>query len=310
MKLDPRQCEAVVAVIDSGSFEQAAAVLHVTPSAVSQRVRALEVALGTPLVLRTRPCRATPAGRRLLQYLRRVQSLEDDLQAEFAGDQAAPLSVTIALNNDSLASWFLPALAPFAAAEQVLLDLVLDDQDHTYTLLEAGRALGCVSTEPQPMRGCTVEALGRMRYRCMASPEFRARWFGKGMTRAAAQRAPVVVFDRKDRLQADFLLQHFGLPADAWPRHYIPASDPYMQAIVLGLGWGMLPELQMRGLRERGALVDIAPTRPVDVALYWHAWKVQSPRMERLSKALVAQARRILRSGPGRGQAEAGTLHR
>lgn len=295
MKLDSRQCEAVLAVIDSGSFEQAAARLHLTPSAVSQRVRALETFLGAPLVVRTRPCRATPAGQRLLQHLRRVQSLEDDLQADFAGEQAAPLSIAIALNNDTLASWFLPALAPFLSREEILLDLTLDDQDHTYTLLEAGRALGCVSTEAQPMRGCAVEPLGAMRYRCMASPDFRARWFGKGMTRTAVQRAPVVVFDRKDRLQADFLLKHYGVTEDAWPRHYVPAAEPYMQAIALGLGWGMLPELQMQDLYKRGALVDIAPQRPTDIALYWHSWKVQSPRMERLSRALVQAARQMLK---------------
>jgi len=295
MNIDARQSEAVWAVIESGSFEQAAALLHLTPSAVSQRVRALEVALGTPLVVRTRPCRATPAGRRLLQHLRRVRSLEEDLQAEFAGEQAAPFSVAIALNNDSLASWFLPALAPFVVREHVLLDLVLDDQDHTYTLLEAGRALGCVSTEAHPMRGCSVEPLGAMRYRCMASPAFRARWFDGGMTRASARLAPVVVFDHKDRLQADFLLKHYGLPDDAYPRHYVPAAEPYMQAIALGFGWGMLPELQMHRLYETGALVDIAPHRPVDVALYWHAWKVQSPRMERLSRTLVEEARKMLR---------------
>jgi LysR family transcriptional regulator (chromosome initiation inhibitor) len=295
MKLDSRQCEAVLAVIDSGSFEQAAVRLHLTPSAVSQRVRALETFLGAPLVVRTRPCRATPAGQRLLQHLRRVQSLEEDLQADFAGEQAAPLSIAIALNNDTLASWFLPALAPFLSREEILLDLTLDDQDHTYTLLEAGRALGCVSTEAQPMRGCAVEPLGAMRYRCMASPDFRARWFGKGMTRAAVQRAPVVVFDRKDRLQTDFLLKHYGVTEDAWPRHYVPASEPYMQAIALGLGWGMLPELQMHDLYKRGVLVDIAPQRPTDIALYWHSWKVQSPRMERLSRALVQAARQMLK---------------
>ena len=97
-RLDPRQCEAVLAVVDSGSFEQAAAALHLTPSAVSQRVRALEVALGSPLVVRSRPCRATPAGQRLLQYLRRVHALEEDLQADFAGGAATPLKVAIAVN--------------------------------------------------------------------------------------------------------------------------------------------------------------------------------------------------------------------
>jgi len=294
MKLDSRQCAALMAVIDSGSFEQAAVLLHLTPSAVSQRVRALEDFLGSPLIVRSRPCRPTPAGRRVVQHLRRVQSLEDDLQAEFAGGAEEPLSIAIAVNADTLGSWLLPALAPFLIREQVLLDLSVDDQDHTYALLQAGLALGCISTEAKPMRGCVAEPLGIMRYRCMASPQFRAKWFAKGMTRAAVRKAPVVVFNRKDRLQADFLLRHYGLPDDAYPVHYIPASQPFMQAIALGLGWGMLPEVQMREWQEAGLLVDLAPHRPSDVALYWHAWKLQSPRMERLSKALVESARQIL----------------
>ncbi|MFC3107039.1 LysR family transcriptional regulator ArgP [Undibacterium arcticum] len=294
MKLDSKQCEAVLAVLDGGSFEQAAARLHLTSSAVSQRVRALEQVLGSVLVVRGRPCRATHAGQRLLQYLRRAQLLEQDLQAEFAGEHAQPLSIALAVNADSLASWFLPALAQFLLREQVLLDLTVDDQDHTYMLLEAGLALGCISTEAHPMRGCVAEPLGVMRYRCMASPEFRKRWFARGMTRTAARRAPVVVFNRKDKLQADFLLQHLGLPADAYPCHYIPASEPYMQAICLGLGWGMLPEVQMRELQASGALADLMPDRPTDVGLYWHRWKVQSPRLERMSATLIQAARQVL----------------
>lgn len=294
MKLDPRQAEAVLAVIQHGSFEQAAKLLSLTPSAVSQRVRALETSLGSPLVVRGRPCRPTPAGRRLLQYLRRVQSLEEDLRADFAAEHARPLSIAVAVNADTLGSWLMPALAPFLIREQILLDVTVDDQDHTYSLLETGLALGCVSTSAQAMRGCVAEPLGSMRYRCMASPEFRERWFAKGMTRTALRQAPVVVFNRKDRLQADFLQGHYGLTEGSYPCHYIPAPESFMQAIMLGLGWGMLPEVQMGRLWKSGALVDLAPNRPADVALFWHAWKVQTPRMERLSRVLVQEARAVL----------------
>jgi LysR family transcriptional regulator, chromosome initiation inhibitor len=294
MRLDPRQCEALLAVIDGGSFEQGAARLRLTPSAVSQRIRALEEHLGSALVVRSRPCRPTPAGQRVLRYLRRAQALERELEEELARDEAAPLSVPIALNNDSLASWFLPALAPFLLRHTVLLDLTLADQDHTYTLLEAGLALGCVSTEARPMRGCVAEPLGAMRYRCVASPEFRQRWFARGFTRAALRRAPVVVFDRRDRLQADFLLRHYGLEDGSYPCHYVPASAAYMQAIELGLGWGMLPEQQMPGLRESGRLVDLAPQNPTDVHLYWHGWQLQPLRMEQLARRLVQAAREVL----------------
>jgi LysR family transcriptional regulator (chromosome initiation inhibitor) len=292
--LDKRQGEALLAVTDTGSFEQAAARLNLTASAVSQRVRALEEQLGQPLVVRSRPCRATRAGQRLLQYLRRAALLDADFLAETAAEHAAPLSVALAVNADSLATWFLPALGDFLNRERVLIDLVLDDQDHTYALLEAGQALGCVSTEAQPLRGCQAEPLGIMRYRAMATPSFRGRWFPRGMTTETARRAPVLVFNRKDKLQAEFLKRKFRLRPGSYPCHTIPASEPFLQAILLGLGWGMLPDLQARGPLADAALIELAPDDPIDVHLFWHSWKVQSPRMERLSQTVITAARRIL----------------
>ncbi|HTD02332.1 LysR family transcriptional regulator ArgP [Undibacterium sp.] len=297
MKLDSRQCAALLAVIDSGSFEQAATLLRLTSSAVSQRVRALEIQLGSPLLVRSRPCRPTHAGQRLLQHLRRVQLLEQDLQADFSGEQAELLSIAIAVNADSLASWVLPAVAEFLRSEQVLLDVSVDDQDHTHALLEAGLALGCISTEAHAMRGCSAERLGVMRYRCMASPAFRQNWFADGMRRSSAQKAPVIVFNRKDKLQSDFLRLHYGILENSYPCHYVPASEPFMHAIALGMGWGMVPELMLQklpGPLGPGALIDLAPDHPTDIDLYWHSWKVQSPRMQKLSQTLIRAAREIL----------------
>lgn len=297
MTFDARQTEAFLSVVEQGSFDQAAAQLHLTQSAVSQRVRALEARIGKPLIVRARPCRPTTDGQRLLQYLRRIRLLEAEAEADFAGKAAGPVSISLAVNADTLGTWLLPALADFLIRESVLVDVIVDDQAHTYTLLEAGLALGCVSAEPQPMRGCTVEPLGAMRYRLMASPAFQQRWFPKGMTRDAARQAPVLTFNRKDTLQSDFLQARLGLPPDAYPSHYIPATEPFLTAIRLGLGYGMVPDVQSRqhgDLLARGELVDLAPDHPVDVALYWHAWKVQSPLFERLSRVLVARGREVL----------------
>jgi LysR family transcriptional regulator (chromosome initiation inhibitor) len=140
-----------------------------------------------------------------------------------------------------------------------------------------------------------AEPLGAMRYRCMATPDFRRRWFPRGMTRVALSRAPVIVFNRKDRLQAEFVERHFGLRDHACPRHAIPASEPFLQAICLGLGWGMLPELQLDRLPDHGGLIDLRPDAPIDVSLYWHSWKAQSPRLEKMSARLIAAARGMLR---------------
>ncbi|MFC3457909.1 LysR family transcriptional regulator ArgP [Massilia haematophila] len=290
MQIDPRRSAAFIAAIDGGSLEAAAFQLRITPSAVSQRISALEQELGTPLLVRTRPCRPTAPGMRLLQFLRRRALLEQEFMAE-RDSEAGPVRVALAVNNDTLATWLLPLLAPLLVAEDLLVEFVLDNQGHTFALLEQGQAVACISGEAEPMRGCTVEPLGMMRYRMVAAPAFAQRWFPQGLDRDAARRAPVMVFDRKDTLQTQFLLQHLGLPEGSYPFHYVPASDPYVQAIRLGLGYGMLPLEQCADLLAAGALVDLAPDLHVDVPLYWHAWRIQPARLERMGAALVEAAR-------------------
>jgi LysR family transcriptional regulator (chromosome initiation inhibitor) len=293
MSIDPRRAQAFLAAIDDGSLEAAAVRLNVTPSAISQRIAALEQELGTPLLVRARPCRPTGPGMRLLQFLRRRALLEQEFFAEQTGNPG-PVRVTLAVNNDALSTWLLPALASTLIEENLLVEFMLDDQTHTFARLEQGLALACVSTEPAPMRGCEATPLGLMRYRMVAAPAFARRWFPDGITRACARHAPVMVFDRKDTLQAAFLLQHFGLPDGAYPFHYVPSSDPYVQAVRLGLGYGMLPLEQCGDMLAAGTLVDLAPGLHADVPLYWHAWRLQPPRIERLGAALVRAAQAVL----------------
>jgi len=293
MNIDARRSAAFVAAVDTGSLDAAAALLRITPSAVSQRITALEQDMGTPLLVRTRPCRPTAPGTRLLQFLRRQALMEAEFLSELDND-AGPVRVALAVNNDTLATWLLPVLAPVLIDEQLLVEFVLDNQGHTFALLEQGQALACISGESEPMRGCTVTPLGQMRYRMVAAPAFARRWFPNGIDREAARRAPVMVFDRKDTLQTAFLLQHFGLPEGAYPFHYVPASDPYVQAIRLGLGYGMLPQEQCAALLDSRELVDLTPQLHVDVPLYWHAWRIQPPRIERMGAALVRAARAVL----------------
>ena len=295
MKFDTRQCAALMSVIDSGSFEAAAQQLNLTPSALSQRVRALEIQLGTTLIIRSRPCRATTAGQRLLQHLRRVAEMEQDVAETFSDQPHTPVSIALAVNADSLDSWVLPALADFLIKENILLDISIDDQEHTHTLLENGTVLGCISAESQAMRGCEAEFLGHMRYQAVASKAFSQHWFPKGMQRDSVRHAPILTFNRKDQLQSQFLREHFGLSDQACPGHYVPATAPYNRAIALGLGWGMIPELMLKDPSLATGLVRLAARHPVDVPLYWHRWKVQSPRLARLSAKLVKAARLALR---------------
>lgn len=283
---------AFEAVVQEASFERAARRLNLTQSAVSQRIRLLEADLGQVLLVRSKPVRPTPAGRRLLPFLAQMRLLQTESERALAlGQTLDYVRVSIGVNADSLATWFLSAVAEVVREARVALDFVLDDQDHTHTLLANGEVLGCVSTRADAMRGCVALTLGVMRYRCIASPEFRARHFPLGLDRVALVSAPAIVFGRLDDMHEVFLRRHFGLDAGQFPHHVVPSSEGFEAVAARSLGYGFMPESQVATRLADGSLVDLAPERFEDVALFWHHWQVQSPVMARLSNAIVAGAR-------------------
>jgi LysR family transcriptional regulator, chromosome initiation inhibitor len=303
-------------VIDEGTFDAAARRLRLTPSAVSQRVKSLEQQLGRVLVVRSKPARATEAGAAVVRLSRQIGLLEHDALAAFGveAEPRRPVSVALAVNADSLGTWFLPALARVAKRHPVVFDLHRDDQDFTAGLLETGTVMGAVTSQATPVAGCVVRPLGVMRYTPVATPAFAARWSlrlaGGGPVRhadAAAHRpsdarpepaaalaaAPVVDFDRRDDLQRDHLAAK-GVDPDAPPRHYVPASNDFAVAVKLGLGWGMLPGSQSEAGLQHGELVALAGD-PIDVALYWQQWNLRSTLLDAIAEALATAAQRVLR---------------
>jgi LysR family transcriptional regulator (chromosome initiation inhibitor) len=290
--LDARQLEALAAVIEGGSFGAAAKALSLTLAAVSLRIKSLEAALGQRLLVRGKQVRATPAGQALLGHVKQLRLMEADLMAGLPGAGAgAPAlqSLSVAVNADSLASWFLPGVAPALQQHRLLLDVVVDDQDHTHDALKSGDVTGCVTTLAQPMRGCVAEPLGIMRYRCVAAPALMAQW-GAALPHRML-RSPAVIFNRKDALQDAYLAQHFNLQGALYPRHFVPAVDAFELALELGLGWGMAPELLLRSRNGRAPLQEVVPGRPVDVVLYWQHWAREPLAAQRLTQAIKQAAR-------------------
>lgn len=287
MQLD--QLRALRAAVDGGTLEAAARALDVTPSAVSQRLRALEVAVGRVLLVRSRPVRATTAGEVVLRLARQVDLLVADATAELAGSGPGLPVVPVAVNADSLATWFLPAIAPLAG--ELTFDLHRADQSVTAELLRAGAVTAAVTSDAATIPGCRTTRLGVMRYRAVASPAFAARWFSGGVGAGFAH-APVVVFDRTDDLQDAGLRSHGVDPASV-PRHHVPSSADYVAAVRLGMGWGTVPDLQ----RPATGVVDVDPDRVVDLELFWQQWRLRSPSLDRVREAVLAAAAAALEPG-------------
>jgi len=304
--IDAAQLDALAAVLREGSFERAAQALHLTRSAVSQRVKLLEERVGHVLVRRGSPCTATAEGERVHRHALERQLAEHEmllaLRAEGGDgdgpvpDGAPPRTLAVAVNADTLATWFIAAIAPLATAGRALFDLQVEDQDHSAGLLRQGRVMAAVTADPQPVQGCVVRPLGAMRYRAIASPAFMDRWFGgraQGVTGAALARAPMLVYNRQDALQARFVrrIAHRALQP---PVHWVPSSQGFVDAALAGLGWGMVPEAMIGPALARGELQDLAPGRPTDVPLYWQQWRLDVGLLRDLEQAVLAAAARAL----------------
>lgn len=287
--------ETLSTVVKDGTFDAAARTLHVTPSAVSQRIKALEQRVGRVLVVRSRPVRVTEAGEALLRLGQQVALLENETLRQLGTerDDERPTTLPIAVNADSLATWILPPLARVSARESIVVDLVRDDQDHTADLLAAGAVVAAVTSDAAPVPGCTSTPLGRMRFRACATPEFAARWFPDGPTAATLGRAPRIDFDRKDTLQARFSRRIARRAAEP-PRHFVPASADFAVATRLGMGWAMLPAEHSAAALDAGELVDLAPGRHLDVPLHWQQWNLRSGLIDAVAAEVHAEAGLVL----------------
>lgn len=287
--LDYTALNALAEIIRRGSFEAAASALGVTPSAVSQRIKGLEERMGQVLIHRGPPATGTQTGLRLMQHLDQVRLLERSLDAG-AGQDAGPAILRLAVNADSLATWFPPVMSALA----VHYDLVLDDQDHARDWLRQGQVSAAISSHAEPVPGCDAIRLGAMRYQALAAPEFIARHFPHGPTEASLRAAPAITFNIKDALQARWAQQVTGKRLYL-AGHIIPASEPFARAAELGLGWGMIPDNMSHSARAGGRLCPLLPDRPLDVPLYWHVQRAMAAILAPLTAAIKNRAATELR---------------
>lgn len=291
--LDYALLEALAAVIRTGGFDRAARQLNVTPSAISQRVKLLEERMGAVLVVRGQPCTPTPAGLRLCQHAEQVALLESELPAVLPGlgPALAPVPLRIAINADSLATWFVAAMAEMP---DCLFDLVLDDQDHSADWLRKGEVLAAVTAGGAAVPGCDLYPLGVLRYIATASPAFMRRHFAHGVDAAALARSPCLTFNAKDRLQREWVRAALGVELSP-PTHWLPSSQAFVDAALAGVGWGMNPLLLAAPHLASGRLVPLLAGTELDVPLFWQRSRTVSATLAALTRAVrTAAARHLL----------------
>ncbi|MBA4288774.1 MAG: ArgP/LysG family DNA-binding transcriptional regulator [Pseudomonas sp.] len=292
--LDYKLLAALAAVVEQAGFERAAQVLGLSQSAVSQRIKLLEARVGQPVLVRAVPPAPTEIGRRLLNHVQQVRLLERDIQAQVPAldEGGVPERLRIALNADSLATWWPAAVGPFCNDQRLLLDLVVEDQEVGLKRMRAGEVAACVCASERPVAGARAMLLGAMRYRALASPAFIARHFPGGVSAQALAHAPAIVFGPDDLLQHRYLSK-LGVEG-GFAHHLCPSSEGFIRLAQAGFGWGLIPELQVQAELARGELIELIVGQPIDVPLYWHHWRNGGELLNQLTQHLASAASQCL----------------
>jgi LysR family transcriptional regulator (chromosome initiation inhibitor) len=296
-RIDYDSLTILAAVVREGSFEGAARSMQVTQSAVSQRIKQLEEKAGVVLVARGRPCLPTDAGIQFCRHFDQVtllqQELGDRMSALVGGKEGAPATIRLAVNNDSLATWF-PSLIRRGSEELgIRFDILPNDQEHTEESLKSGDALAVITTLETPIQGCRRISLGSMDYVAVAAPEFFAANFSEGVSLSALGKATCLAFNRKDTIQDLWMTLCFGKSVPV-STHFVPSYEGYIACCLNGTAWGLVPSLAATPQIGRRALIELSPGKVVKVSLHWQASMKSSDILTRLGDLVLEEAKKHL----------------
>lgn len=290
MLIDYKSLKILLTVIEKNHFERAASSLHMTQSAISQRIKQLEAYYGEPLLIRTQPYQATPLGEKLLSHYKKVALLEATIAQELT-DTQSPLSFAIAINRDSLETWFKPIFPQLPT--DITLDIFSDDQEITIQYLKKGLVIGAVSTQAKVLSGCHAHYLGIMDYCLVASPSFKKRFF-RTLSKEALLNAPAILFDNKDHLHQHYLKRFFQIKHKP-NYHFVPSISCFKEAAIHGLGYGLIPEIDIQKELRSGTLVQLAPKKTWPMPLYWHHFAMENKVLQSFNDLILKLAKKALK---------------
>ncbi len=291
--LDYRGLEALFTVIQLQSFEAAANKLFITQSAISQRIKSLENYYGCPLLVRTLPYQPTQLGKYLLGHFKRISLLEETLAAEIAEEAIRP-TLTIAINRDSLDTWFLEVMKKANIFNQIILEIIADDQEITLDYLKQGLVSACLSTSNKSHSGCYAEFIGDMEYLLVASPEFKEKYFNKRSHKENLLQAPAIIFDSKDTLHERYLQRFFNIYEPPKHCHLVPSVSGFREFALRGYGYALIPKIDIKQDLDQEKLINLYPNKVWHMPLYWHSWAIESSVYKAFNRIVIESGQTLL----------------
>lgn len=283
-RIDYNSLIALKAIHEQGSFVKAANSINVTQSAISQRIKSLESHVGSPVIKRGSKLELTEVGAHLITHINKVSDLERDLNEKIPQLGIDQTSIRIAVNADSLATWWFTHVEKTSKELNIRFDIVVADQDSAISKMEDGEVLACLCSSEDSLPGAKALPVKTMNYRMYANKEFYDKYFKGNTLSHAIKTAPAILYGRDDKLHDRFLsLCGYESP---YPYHHVPDAGGLAQAIVSGMGYGMLADEQLELIQAPKDLVNIQEKYCIMEELYWHYWRNSSDILSKFSMSL------------------------
>ena len=296
-QLDYKLLQALAAVIKEQSFERAANATFVTQSAISQRIKQLEQVISQPVLIRSQPPQATEIGKKLINHYYQVEQLERVLKDEILPEAPTqPLTVHMATNADSLATWLIPAIADAMRSNLIELNLLISDEQYTIEKLKNGEVFGAITLEQAAIKGCESTYLGEFHYVLVASEAFRQEYFSEGINPETLRKAPSAAFDHRDNMHITFIDEKYGLKRGDYPLHSVRSSEAFVMLAKHGTAFCLVAEMQVKDKLQSGELVNLLPDFKLTKKLYWQRWVLLKGAHREISDAIINEGRRLLAS--------------
>ena len=260
MLIEIRHLRSLLAIQETGSLAAAARRLHLTQSALSHQMRAVEEYFGTPLLLRgRRPARLSPAGERLAalarEVLPRVEAAEGELRAMGQGE-AGRLHVTIECH--ACFDWLLPLLDRFRVRwPGVEVDIRLGRSFEALPALAAGEVDLVITSDPVPSPELAFAPLFGFEGRLAVAPDHPLA--GRAFVTPADLAGEVLITYPVERARLD-VFRHFLDPAGVEPAAVRQAelTAVILQLVSHGRGVAALPDWVLREAETAGRIRTLA----------------------------------------------------
>lgn len=259
----------LLALVEAGSYTQAARSLNLTQPAVSHHIRQLEEELGVRIFARrSRALKLTPAGRILLKYARQASALYtgllQDLEAQRAGVAHVVVGITPSV-EETLAPWVMASYC--ASHPDSRITIFSDSPDNLCLRLRTHELDMAIAEGPVSAEGLVSVHLDTDRLCLVASPEHPLAKAG-GATLAGLKKERLIL--RTPQAEARRLLDDsLARRSDSIGNfHVILETDSLgtiRELVASGLGVSILPLSACREALRSGVLTEV-PIRDFHLA--------------------------------------------